>query len=69
MKTTAMSTKIYRVVSVIAIIILAVLFAFPLYWIVTGSFKTAQEINATSPAWWPSEWVLTSSLQKEFRGR
>ena len=60
MKSTAMSTKIYRVVSVTAIIILAVLFAFPLYWIVTGSFKTAQEINATSPAWCPSEWVLTN---------
>lgn len=55
-----MSTKIYRVVSVTAIIILAILFAFPLYWIVTGSFKTAQEINAASPAWWPSEWVLTN---------
>ena len=60
MKSTAMSTKIYRVVSVTAIIILAILFAFPLYWIVTGSFKTAQEINAASPAWWPSEWVLTN---------
>lgn len=60
MKSTAMSTKIYRVVSITAIIILAILFAFPLYWIVTGSFKTAQEINAASPAWWPSEWVLTN---------
>ena len=60
MKSTAMSTKIYRVVSVTAIIILAILFAFPLYWIVTGSFKTAQEINAASPAWWPTEWVLTN---------
>lgn len=65
MKSASMSTKCYKVFAVIVIVILAFLFAFPLYWIVTGSFKTAQEINATSPAWWPSEWVLTN-YQKLF---
>ncbi len=29
--------------------IVAVLFAFPLYWIITGSFKTGAAINATTP--------------------
>lgn len=48
----------YKIVSVIVIAILAILFAFPLYWIVTGAFKTAASINATSPDWFPKEWVM-----------
>lgn len=48
----------YKIVSVIVIFILAVLFAFPLYWIVTGAFKTAASINATTPDWFPKEWVM-----------
>ena len=45
--------------------ILAILFTFPLYWIITGAFKTPAEINATSPVWFPSEWVMTN-FQKLF---
>lgn len=60
-----MRTRCYKVISVAVIIILAIAFAFPLYWIVTGSFKTAQAINATTPQWWPSEWVL-DNYQKLF---
>ena len=48
----------YRVVAMIVVAILALLFLFPLYWIVTGSFKTGTEINSTTPVWWPSEWTL-----------
>ena len=48
----------YRIVSVTVITILAILFAFPLYWILTGSFKTATAINSPTPQWWPQEWVL-----------
>ena len=47
---------------------LAVLVAFPLYWIITGSFKTGAAINATTPEWWPSQWVLTN-YQKLFAGK
>lgn len=50
--------RIYKIVSVVIIAILAFTFAFPLYWIVIGSFKTQMAINATTPEWWPSEWVL-----------
>lgn len=50
--------RIYKIVSVIIIAILAFTFAFPLYWIVIGSFKTQTAINSTTPEWWPSEWVL-----------
>ena len=50
--------KIYRFISVVAVAIMAFLFAFPLYWIITGAFKTGAEINATAPVWFPSEWDL-----------
>ena len=48
----------YKMISVIIIAILAFAFAFPLYWIIIGSFKTSAAINATTPQWWPQEWVL-----------
>lgn len=50
--------RIYKMVSVAIIAILAFTFAFPLYWIVIGSFKTQAAINATTPEWWPTEWVI-----------
>jgi len=43
---------------VIAVIIIAILFTFPLYWIITGAFKTGREINSATPVWFPSEWDL-----------
>ena len=55
----------YTVITLIVIVILALLFLFPLYWIVTGAFKTAKEINSPSPSWFPQEWVL-SNFQKLF---
>ncbi|MBR5579068.1 MAG: carbohydrate ABC transporter permease [Lachnospiraceae bacterium] len=53
----AIKDKIYYIVSFIAVVIVAILFTFPLYWIITGAFKTGKEINATSPIWIPTEWV------------
>ena len=50
----------YMVFSTIVIVLLAIAFAFPLYWIITGSFKTQVSINATTPEWFPSEWVGTN---------
>ncbi len=47
----------YKVISVILLVVLALLFLFPLYWIVTGAFKPAADIYNTEPVWWPSEWV------------
>ena len=41
------------------------LFTFPLYWIITGSFKTNAAINSTTPIWWPQEWTL-ANYQKLF---
>ena len=57
--------SVYRIISIIVIAILAVLFTFPLYWIITGSFKTNAAINSTTPIWWPQEWTL-ANYQKLF---
>ena len=50
----------HMVFSTVVIVLLAIAFAFPLYWIITGSFKTQVSINATTPEWFPSEWVGTN---------
>ena len=50
--------RAYYIFAYIAVGILAFLFTFPLYWIITGSFKTGAEINAAAPVWFPSEWDL-----------
>lgn len=42
----------YKIISIVVIVILAILFTFPLYWIITGSFKTNAAINSTTPIWW-----------------
>ena len=54
----AQRQRIYYFSSCIFVGILAFLFAFPLYWIITGAFKTGKEINSTTPIWIPSEWVM-----------
>lgn len=46
-------TRAYDVIIMIIMIVLAFLFIFPVYWIVTGSFKDAAAINAASPQWFP----------------
>ena len=58
-----MWAKVYRIASAVAVCIMAFLFTFPLYWIITGMFKTGAEINASSPVWWPSEWT-TINIEK-----
>ena len=55
----------YKVVGVIVLIILALLFLFPLYWIITGSFKSPQVINAPVPQWFALE-PTVSNYQRLF---
>ncbi len=59
----------YRIFALVMVIILALLFTFPLYWILTGSFKTGKEINSTTPVWWPTEWTLKNyeKLMSKFK--
>lgn len=54
---------IYEVLVLIIMIILAVLFIFPVYWIVTGSFKDAAAINAAAPVWFPTNPTLTNYMK------
>lgn len=58
-------SKLYKGFSIVVITLLAIAFAFPLYWIITGSFKTQAAINSVTPQWWPSEWVM-DNYQKLF---
>ncbi len=46
-------TTPYRVVSVIVLIVMTILFVFPLYWIITGAFKDRIAVNAAVPVWFP----------------
>ena len=48
----------YRVIAFILVLVLALLFLFPLYWIITGSFKPQKEVLSSTPTWWPQEWTL-----------
>ncbi len=58
MKSGVERVTVYKVISVILLVILAFLFLFPLYWIVTGAFKTSVEINSVTPVWFPTEWSM-----------
>ncbi len=58
----------YRIASLIVLIIIAILFLFPLYWIITGAFKPTTDIYSADTIWWPTEWVL-SNFQKLFSTR
>ena len=52
-----MGSKVYKIVSYLFVFVMAFLFTFPLYWIITGAFKNGAEINARQPVWFPTEWV------------
>ncbi len=50
--------SVYYIVSAIILAILAFLFTFPLYWIITGSFKDTMAINSATPQWFPASPTL-----------
>lgn len=53
METQVKKTTPYRIIALVILIVLAVLFTFPLYWIITGSFKDTIAINSATPQWFP----------------
>ena len=53
-----MKSKVYRIFCTVIVVLLAIFFLFPLYWIITGSFKTQADIRATTPVWVPTQWVM-----------
>ena len=68
MKTNNARSRAYKIFSIVVLVILAILFLFPLYWIITGAFKPATDIYAQKPVWWPSEWMSTN-FQNLFKKR
>lgn len=50
----------YKVVTLIILFVLAILFLFPLYWIITGSFKDPIAVNANPPVWFPTSPTLNN---------
>ncbi len=52
--------SLFYYLSCILIGLVALLFTFTLYWIITGSFKTRPEIMSATPVWFPSEWVMSN---------
>lgn len=53
-------SKGYKIITTIILVIVAALFLFPLYWIVTGAFKTPADIYSVKPVWFPSEWTMNN---------
>lgn len=53
----------YDVFVMVVMVILALLMIFPLYWIVTGSFKDAAAINAVNPEWFPKNPTLDNYVR------
>ena len=49
------TSKGYKIFSVIILIAVVLFFLFPLYWIITGSFKNNAEITAREPIWFPMD--------------
>lgn len=45
----------YNILTMLALILLALSFLFPLYWIITGSFKSQMVAVSATPAWFPLE--------------
>ena len=43
----------YTVFAVVILVVLTLFLLFPLYWIVTGSFKDVIAINSKTPVWFP----------------
>ena len=48
----------YKVFAVIVLILVALFFLFPLYWMATGSFKPILEITSRTPVWFPQNPTL-----------
>ncbi|MDO5732613.1 MAG: carbohydrate ABC transporter permease [Eubacteriales bacterium] len=55
----------YRLLCLLLLVLLAIFFIFPLFWIISGSFKSAIEINSTQPTLLPKAFT-TLNYEKLF---
>ena len=51
---------VFNVISTIILAIITLLFIFPFYWVVTGSFKTRVDTVSLPPQWWPTNPTMES---------
>ncbi|MCB0109271.1 MAG: carbohydrate ABC transporter permease [Caldilineaceae bacterium] len=53
--------RLFTKIAVYAVLLLgAAIFFMPFYWVVVASFKTAAELRAIPPTWWPETWTLAN---------
>ena len=57
------TSKVYQIISVIILVALVLFFLFPLYWIITGSFKNNAEITAREPIWFPMSPTMENYME------
>ncbi len=67
MKTKEMTNKqlknrkiMKKVMKYAVCILVALIMLFPMYWLVTTSFKTATNVAKYPPQWWPNPWTLAN---------
>ncbi len=53
-------SKLFRGVSLIFLTLITIVFVFPFYWIITGSFKTRLDSLLLPPQWFPANPTLES---------
>lgn len=63
MNRSVQKTTPYHVMSIFILILIAIFFTFPLYWIITGSFKDPVTINAATPTWFPTNPTVASYIK------
>ena len=57
------TSKVYQIISVIILVALVLFFLFPLYWFITGSFKSNAEITAREPIWFPMSPTMENYME------
>lgn len=44
-------------------VIISAIMLFPVYWLITTSFKTTSNVAKYPPQWWPNPWVLDNYIE------
>jgi ABC-type glycerol-3-phosphate transport system permease component len=63
-----MRNKVKQIINHILLIFYAALILFPIYWCVTTSFKSREQIFTRAPEWFPSRFTLVNYAQMFGRG-
>lgn len=53
-------TRLGNILIYAVLLLGAVIFALPFYWVVVASFKTASELRSIPPTWWPETFTLAN---------